>query len=83
MITSTSEVSSMVDGEDIVIINFDEMTTKIEILTSENQAFKQENDSLKEELENANKRNTLLQNYLVAADERAAQTIYIEKVQTD
>lgn len=35
---------------------------------------------MKQELENANKRNLLLQNYLVAADERIGQTIFIEKV---
>lgn len=68
-----SSTSIILNGDNIVTVNYD-------LITKENLELKQENQKLKEELDNANKRNRLLQNYLVAADERASQTLFIEKV---
>lgn len=54
-------------------MNYDE-------LKNENQELKKDNEKLTKDLESANRRNLLLQNYLVAADERIGQTVFIEKV---
>lgn len=72
-ITVANTSTIMIDGRNVVTINFDE-------LKNENQELKRENENLKKDLEISNRRNILLQDYLVAADERLGQTLFIEKV---
>lgn len=76
-----------IDGRNIVTMNYDEQKKdNLELkkanleLNKDNVELKKDNEKLKEDLESANRRNMLLQNYLVAIDERIGQTIFIEKV---
>lgn len=49
-------------------------------LKIDNQTLKTENHNLKTDLENANKRNLMLQNYLVEANERVQETMFEDRV---
>lgn len=78
----------------IIVLNFDEITTQnndlivelnvqkgqVNDLKAENEKVKVENIKLKADLQNADKRNLLLQNYLVEANERVPETLFMEKV---
>lgn len=48
-------------GTNIIVLNFDELTTKYNDAISEKIKFKSENETLKTELSKANRRNKLLQ----------------------
>lgn len=67
-------------GTNIIVLNFDELTTKYNDAISEKIKFKSENETLKTELSKANRRNKLLQDYLVDVDERVPEILFVEKV---
>lgn len=78
----------------IIVLNFDEIAKQnndlivelnvqkgqVNDLKAENENIKVENIKLKADLQNADKRNLLLQNYLVEANERVPETLFMEKV---
>lgn len=68
------------DGTNIIVLNFDELTSKYDDATSEIIKLKSENEILQTELTKANRRNKLLQDYLVAVDERVLEILFVEKV---
>lgn len=70
----------ILEGAEIIILNYDELVLKNSELSLENQKLSASNQALKEELKCAKKRNLALQNHLVAMDERVPETLYIEKV---
>lgn len=84
------------DNRNVIMLDFDEVTKKnkdltiqlngkevvINELTVQVNDYKLQIDSLKSELENVNKRNVMLQNYLLAAnaDNIIPEDLYVEKV---
>lgn len=78
----------------IIVLNFDEIAKQnndlivelnvqkgqVNDLKAENENIKVENIKLKADLQNADKRNLLLQNYLVEANEHVPETLFMEKV---
>lgn len=67
-------------GANIVVLNFDELSTKYSDALEEIKKLKSENESLKGDLSKANRRNILLQDYLVEVDERVPELLFVEKV---
>lgn len=68
------------DETNIIVLNFDELTSKYDDATAEVIKLKSENENLQTELSKANRRNKLLQDYLVAVDERVPEILFVEKV---
>ncbi len=64
----------------IIVLDFDELTAKYNDAIAEAMRLKSENESLRTDLSKSDRRNKLLQDYLVAVDERVPEILFVDKV---